>query len=55
MERKLAVKTNLMRKDREREDDTRQLKVLAKLGYETPKRFYELKRYEIKLLKILTM
>lgn len=46
-----VVKTNLIRKNFKRKDGTRQLKVLAKIGYESMNRFCELHRYEVKLLK----
>jgi hypothetical protein len=51
MTRKLAVRTDLIRKDYKSANEKQQLKVLAKLGYESPKRFTEIKRFEIKLLK----
>lgn len=46
----MVVKVSLMRKDFKRQDGNRQLKVLAKIGYETAKRFREIERHEIKLL-----
>ena len=51
MTNKAVVNTNLMRKDFQRQDGTKQLKVLAKVGYESGNRFRELRRYEIKILK----
>jgi len=51
MTNKAVVKTNLIRKDFPRQDRTRQLKVLAKVGYESLNRFREIRRYEVKILK----
>jgi len=51
MKRKMVVKSSLMRKDFKRQDGRRQLKVLAKIGYESANRFREIKRCEVKLLK----
>ena len=49
MTRKMVVKVSLMRKDFKRQDGKRQLKALAKIGYESANRFREINRYEVKL------
>lgn len=50
MKRELTIKTDPVRK-RERSDNTRQLKIVAKVGYMTSGTFHELERHEVKILK----
>ena len=42
-----TIKTNLFRVRYRRDDGTKQLKVLAKVGYNAESRFNELRRFEI--------
>lgn len=48
---KTVVKTHLIRKNFIRKDGKRQLKILAKIGYNSLNKFHELQRFEVKILK----